>query len=141
MPSRKLVPLVSSDAERTSLEVLARKRAASRVLAEWARIILACAGQGGAMLLTRVAELTGVSRESVRKRRVRFLDGRTGAPCNYSGGRVMPKRLDDDEARWAMQGHSDPLVQYLWRENEALKIRIGSLEERVARLEKTPDSK
>ena len=60
MPSPKLVPLVLSDAERASLEALSR-------------IVLACAEAGGAAALTRVAERTGVSRESVRKWRVRFL--------------------------------------------------------------------
>ncbi|HUA28806.1 MAG TPA: helix-turn-helix domain-containing protein [Streptosporangiaceae bacterium] len=61
MPSPKLVPLVLSDAERASLEALSR-------------IVLACAEAGGAAALTRVAGRTGgVSRESVRKWRVRFL--------------------------------------------------------------------
>jgi len=60
VPSPKLVPLVLSDAERASLEALSR-------------IVLACAEAGGAAALTRVAGRTGVSRESVRKWRVRFL--------------------------------------------------------------------
>jgi transposase len=79
VPSPKLVPLVLSDAERASLEALSRKRTASRSLAERARVVLACAGQGGVMPLTKVAEQTGLSRESVRKWRVRFMEGRMGA--------------------------------------------------------------
>lgn len=54
-----LVPLVLSDAECASLEALLRKRTASQSLAERARIVLACAEQGGVMPLTKVAEKTG----------------------------------------------------------------------------------
>jgi transposase len=79
VPSPKLVPLVLSDAERASLEALSRKRTASQSLAERARVVLACAEQGGVMPLTRVAEQTGLSRESVRKWRVRFLERRLAA--------------------------------------------------------------
>ena len=43
MPSPKLVPLVLTDAERASLEALSRKQTASQSLAEWARVVLACA--------------------------------------------------------------------------------------------------
>jgi hypothetical protein len=53
MPSPKLVPLVLSDDEREALGALARKRTASQALAERARIVLACAEEGG------VASLTG----------------------------------------------------------------------------------
>ena len=79
MPSPKLVPLVLSDAERASLEALSRKRTASQSLAERARVILACAEQSGVAPLTRVAGQTGLSRESVRKWRVRFMEGRVDA--------------------------------------------------------------
>ena len=79
VPSPKLVPLLLSDAERASLEALARKRTASQALAERARIVLACAEAGGVAPLTRVAGAGGVSRETVRKWRVRFMDGRMGA--------------------------------------------------------------
>jgi transposase len=71
VPSPKLVPLVLSDAERASLEALSRKRTASQSLA--------CAEQGGVMPLTRVAEQIALSRESVRKWRVRFLERRLAA--------------------------------------------------------------
>ena len=79
MPSPKLVPLVLSDAERASLEALSRKRTVSQSLAERARVVLACAEQGGVIPLTRVAEQTGLSRESVRKWRVRFMERRMDA--------------------------------------------------------------
>ena len=76
MPSPKLVPLLLSDAERASLEALVRKRTASQSLALRARIVLACAEDGGVAPLTAVAARLGVSRESVRKWRVRFMGGR-----------------------------------------------------------------
>ena len=79
MPSPKLVPLVLSDAERASLDALSRKRTASQALAERARVVLACAEEGGVAPLTRVAARTGLSRESVRKWRVRFIEGRMDA--------------------------------------------------------------
>ena len=56
MPSPKLAPLVLSDAERASLEALSRKRTAWQSLAERARVVLACAEQGGVMPLTRIAK-------------------------------------------------------------------------------------
>jgi transposase-like protein len=92
VPSPGLVPLVLSDAERASLEALSRKRTASQSLAERARIVLACAEQGGVKPLTKVAERTGVSREPVRKWRMRFMEGLVGAP----GGRAAPRRPAED---------------------------------------------
>ena len=65
------MPLVLSDAERASLEVLSRKRTASQSLAERARVVLACADEGGVAPLTLVAARTGLSWESVRKWQVR----------------------------------------------------------------------
>jgi transposase len=67
---------VLSDAEHASLEALSRKRTASQSLAERARVVLACADEGGVAPLTRVAARTGMSRESVRKWRVRFAERR-----------------------------------------------------------------
>ena len=84
VPSPKLVPLVLSDGERASLEALSRKRTASQSLAERARVVLACAEESGVAPLTRVAERTGVSRETVRKWRVRFLEGRHFTPASSS---------------------------------------------------------
>jgi transposase len=78
VPGPRLIPLVLSDAERASLEALSRKRTASQSLAERARVVLACADEGGVAPLTRVAARTGMSRESVRKWRVRFTERRLG---------------------------------------------------------------
>ena len=96
MPSPKLAPLLLSDAERDSLEALARKRTASQSLVLRARIVLACAEDGGVVPLTAVAARTGVSRESVRKWRVRFmkerLDGLSDAPRPGA-----PRKITDDQ--------------------------------------------
>jgi transposase len=70
----RLEPLVISDAERQALQALARKRTASQALAERARIVLACAEDG--VSVTAVAGRFGVSREMVRKWRIRFLEQR-----------------------------------------------------------------
>jgi transposase len=78
MPGPKPVPLLLSDGEREALEALARKRTASQSLAQRARIVLACAEEGGVAPLTGVAARTGVSREMVRKWRVRFMAERMG---------------------------------------------------------------
>jgi hypothetical protein len=56
MPSPKLVPLLLTDGERKALEALVRKRTASQSLALRARIVLACAEEGGAAPLTSVAD-------------------------------------------------------------------------------------
>jgi len=79
VPSPKLVPLVLSEAERVSLGALACKSAAPKSPAMRAWIVLACAEMNGVTPLTRVAELTGVSRETVRKWRERFMEGRQSA--------------------------------------------------------------
>ena len=76
MPSPRLVPLLLTDSGRESLEALVRKRTASQSLAQRARIVLACAEESGVAPLTRVAAVTGVSREMVSKWRVRFMAGR-----------------------------------------------------------------
>jgi hypothetical protein len=65
VPSPKLVPLLLTDGERDALGSLSRKRTASQSLALRARIVLACAEEGGTAPLTAVAARTGVSRESV----------------------------------------------------------------------------
>ena len=96
MPSPKLVPLVLSDAERASLEVLSRKRTASQSLAERARVVLACAEESGVAPLTRVAERTGVSRETVRKWRVRFMSGRMGA-LGDAPRPGAPRKITDEQ--------------------------------------------
>ena len=96
MPSPKLVPLVLSDAERASLEALSRKRTASQSLAERARVVLACAEESGVAPLTRVAEQTGVSRETVRKWRVRFMEGRVGALADAPRPGA-PRKITDEQ--------------------------------------------
>ena len=78
MPGRKLDPLVLSEAERASLE-RARDQVESKSLAERAQIVLYCAEERGEAPLTWVAGRAGVSRETVRKWRVRFMNGRIGA--------------------------------------------------------------
>jgi len=97
VPSPKLVPLVLSDAERASLEVLSRKGTASQSLAERARVGGAgLPDEGGVAPLTLVAARTGLSRESVRKWRVRFmerrLDGLGDAPRPGRRGRSPTSR-------------------------------------------------
>jgi transposase len=98
VPSPKLVPLVLSDAERASLEALSRKRTASQSLAERARVVLACADEGGVAPLTKVAERTGLSRESVRKWRVRFmerrLDGLGDAPRPGAARKITDEQVE-----------------------------------------------
>lgn len=95
MPSPKLVPLVLSDADRASLVALSRKRTASQSLAERARVVLACAEEGGVAPLTRVAARTGLSRESVRKWRVRFMEGGIGALADAPRPGAARKITDD----------------------------------------------
>ena len=96
MPSPKLVPLLLADGERESLEALARKRTASQALALRARIVLACAEESGVAPLTAVAGRTGVSRESVRKWRVRFAARRMAglADATRPGG---PRKITDEQ--------------------------------------------
>jgi transposase len=137
MPSPKLVPLVLSAGERGSLEALSRKRTASQSLAERARIVLACAEQGGTKPLTRVAEQTGVSRESVRKWRVRFMEGRLealadaprpGAPRKITDEqvevvvtRVLNEKGPGQDSHWSTRamagetGLSQSSVSRIWR--------------------------
>jgi transposase len=96
MPSPKLAPLLLSDAERVSLEVLARKRTASQSLVLRARIVLACAEDSGVSPLTAVAARTGVSRESVRKWRVRFMADRLAGLADAPRPGA-PRQITDDQ--------------------------------------------
>jgi transposase len=96
MPSPKLVPLLLSDDEREALGALARKRTASQALAERARIVLACAEECGVAPLTRVAARTGVSRESVRKWRVRFMEQRMGG-LGDAPRPGAPRKITDEQ--------------------------------------------
>ena len=96
MPSPKLAPLLLSGAERESLEALDRKRTASQSLVLRARIVLACAEDGGVAPLTAVAAATGVSRESVRKWRVRFMQDRLAGLADAPRPGA-PRRITDDQ--------------------------------------------
>jgi len=96
MPSPKLVPLLLSDMERESLEALVRKRTASQSLAQRARIVLACADDGGVAPLTSVAGRTGVSREMVRKWRVRFLEHRMDGLADVPRPGA-PRKITDEQ--------------------------------------------
>ena len=96
MPSPKLVPLLLTAAEREALGALARKRKASQSLAERARIVLACADDGGVAPLTAVAARTGVSRESVRKWRVRFMEHRLGGLADAPRPGA-PRKITDEQ--------------------------------------------
>src|SRR5579859_4190237 len=137
MPGPKPVPLLLSESERESLEALARKRTASQSLAQRARIVLACAGQGGAAPLTAVAAQTGVSRETVRKWRVRFAEGRLdgladaprpGAPRTITDEqvevvvtRVLTEKGRGQDSHWSTRsmageaGLSQSSVSRIWR--------------------------
>jgi len=137
MPSPKLAPLVLTDPDRDALEALARKRTASQSLAQRARIVLACAEEGGVAPLTAVAARTGVSREMVRKWRVRFMDGgmgaladaaRPGAPRTITDEqvevvvtRVLTEKGPGQDTHWTTRsmagqsGLSQSSVSRIWR--------------------------
>lgn len=137
MPSPKLVPLFLSDAEHKALEVLVRKRTVSQSLAMRARIVLACAEDSGTASLTVVAEKLGVSRESVRKWRVRFMEERIegltdaprpGAPRKFSDDqveavvtRVLAVKGGEQGTIWSTRsmaaeaGMSQSSVSRIWR--------------------------
>jgi transposase len=101
MPSPKLAPLVLTDAERGALEALVRKRTVSQSLAQRARIVLACAEDSGTVPLTAVAARLGVSREMIRKWRVRFaedgMEGLTDAPRPGA-----PRKITDEQVEVAV---------------------------------------
>ncbi len=137
MPSPKLVPLLLTDAEREVLGALARKRSAPQSLVERARVALACAEDGGVVPLTVVAARTGVSRETARKWRVRFmehrLDGladlsRPGAPRKITDEQVevlvtrtLMEKGRGQDTRWSTRsmaaetGLSQSSVSRIWR--------------------------
>jgi len=137
VPSPKLVPLLLTDDERDALESLVRKRTASQSLAQRARIVLACAEGGGTVPLTAVASRLGVSREMVRKWRVRFaedrMDGlvdaaRPGAPRKITDEqievvvtRVLTQKGRGQDTHWTTRsmagetGLSQSSVSRIWR--------------------------
>jgi transposase len=117
VPSPKLIPLVLSDAERASLEALSRKRSASQALAERARVVLACADEGGVAPLTGVAAKTGLSRESVRKWRVKITD----AQVEVLVMRTLTEKGRGQDSHWSTRamaaetGLSQSSVSRIWR--------------------------
>jgi transposase len=137
VPSPKLVPLLLADDERDALESLVRRRTASQSLAQRARIVLACAERGGTAPLTAVASQLGVSREMVRKWRVRFAEGRMdgladaarpGAPRKITDEqvevvvtRVLTEKGRGQDTHWttrsmaAQTGLSQSSVSRIWR--------------------------
>ncbi len=137
MPGPKPVPLLLSDGEREALEALARKRTASQSLALRARIVLACAEDGGTAALTAVAARTGVSRESARKWRVRFMAARMkgltdaprpGAPRKITDEqvevvvtRVLTEKGRGQDTHWSTRSMADETrlsqssVSRIWR--------------------------
>jgi transposase len=96
MPSPKLVPLLLADDERDALESLVRRRTASQSLAQRARIVLACAERGGTAPLTAVASQLGVSREMVRKWRVRFAEDRMDGLADAARPGT-PRKITDEQ--------------------------------------------
>ena len=91
MPSPKLVPLLLTDGEREALEALALR----------ARIVVVCAENGGVARLTAVAEQTGVSRESVRKWRVRFAESRLKGLTDAKRPGA-PRKITDEQVEVAV---------------------------------------
>lgn len=75
--------------------MLARERKPSQALAERARVVLACAEESGVAPLTSVAARTWVSRESVRKWQVRFMEHRIGG----LRGRAPPGSTAENQRR------------------------------------------
>jgi len=126
--------IVLSIEEQAELEGLARRRTTAQALALRSRIVLACAaGKSNA----GVADELGVSRETVRKWRMRFLtdrvdglvdDPRPGRPRLISDDRVnevITKTLEakpvNGDAQWstrsmaAAMGLSQSTVSRMWR--------------------------
>lgn len=131
-PSAAVVEL--SEDERTELVALARRRKTAQALALRSRIVLACAeGKGN----VAVAEELGISRETVRKWRTRFLAGRLeglvddprpGRPRVISDDRmneVITKTLEEKppngDTHWSTRsmakntGLSQSAVSRMWR--------------------------
>ena len=134
MPSPKLEPLVLGAEERQVLEGWARRRKTSQALALRSRIVLACAGGRS---VTAVAADLGVSRDTVRKWRSRFMvsrleglsdEPRPGAPRTITDVQVelvITKTLEErgpgEDTHWstrsmaAATGMSQSAVSRIWR--------------------------
>ncbi len=134
MPTPKPLPLELSDQERRVLRGWSRKRSAAQSLVLRSKIVLACAGGASN---SQVAEMVGVSRETVRKWRAKFvthrLEGltdqpRSGAPRKITDEQVeavVAKTLDQAPPRgdthWSTRsmaqaaGMSQSAVSRIWR--------------------------
>jgi transposase len=134
MPSPKLAPLVLSAEERQVLEGWARRRKTSQALALRSRIVLASAD--GVSVTAMAADL-GVSRDTVRKWRSRFMvsrleglsdEPRPGAPRTITDEQVelvIAKTLEErgpgEDTHWstrsmaAATGMSQSAVSRIWR--------------------------
>ncbi|MEV1092106.1 IS630 family transposase, partial [Streptomyces microflavus] len=134
MPGPKPLPLELSAHERRVLRGWLRKQTASQALVLRSRIVLACA-EG--LPNARVADDLGVSRETVRKWRSRFvadrLDGlvdrpRSGAPRRVSDeqvealvARTLGQTLPTGDTHWSTrsmaeaEGMSQSAVSRIWR--------------------------
>ncbi|HEY7484228.1 MAG TPA: IS630 family transposase [Streptosporangiaceae bacterium] len=93
MPGPKPLPLELSDEERRVLTGWARRRTTAQALAVRSRIVLECAaGRSN----TEIAQLLGISRETVRKWRARFacdrLEGLTDEPRPGA-----PRKITDEQ--------------------------------------------
>ncbi|MBO8191411.1 IS630 family transposase [Streptomyces oryzae] len=134
MPSPKPLPLELSDQERRVLRGWSRRRTASVSLVLRSKIVLACA-EGASN--SHVAQMLGVSRETVRKWRAQFaahrLEGlmdrpRSGAPRKITDEQVeavIAKTLDQappkGDTHWSTRsmaqaaGMSQSAVSRIWR--------------------------
>ena len=134
MPSPKPVVLELSDEERQVLTGWARRRTTAQALALRSKIVLECAAGHSN---TEVAERLGISRETVRKWRARFvsdrLEGlsdepRPGAPRKITDEQVelvitrtLEERGPGEDTHWstrsmaAATGMSQSAVSRIWR--------------------------
>ncbi|MFI1781781.1 helix-turn-helix domain-containing protein [Streptomyces rubiginosohelvolus] len=102
MPDPKPLPLELSDHERSVLRGWLRKQTASQTLVLRSRIVLACA-EG--LPNARVADDLGVSRETVRKWRSRFVANRLEGLVDQPRSGA-PRRITDQQARPWSPGYS-----------------------------------
>jgi adenosylmethionine-8-amino-7-oxononanoate aminotransferase/transposase len=134
MPSRKPLPLELSDQERRVLRGWSRQRSAASSLVLRSKIVLACA-EGKTN--SQVAQMLGVSRETVRKWRSRFVTGRleglvdqprSGAPRKITDEQmeaVIATTLDQappkGDTHWSTRsmaqaaGMSQSAISRIWR--------------------------
>ncbi len=94
----KAVPLELTEAERTELRRLLRRRGVGQALAQRVRVVLACAEPGATNL--GVAGALGVSRQTVATWRGRFaehrLEGLVDAPRSGAPRSGAPRSIGDE---------------------------------------------